>query len=112
MSKTLVACLDALFFRSKIEATARNLNIPMRFIEAKDLPAVCLDGKTAAVLIELTANGSCFDAIRKLLEEPKTQELSIVGVLSHVDRELAREAESLGFTRVIPRSEFAKRFRT
>ena len=108
MSKTIVACVDDLFFRSKIEATARNLNIPMRFIEAKDLPEVCLDGKTAAALIELTANGSCLAAIRKLREETKTRELPIVGFLSHVDRELAREAESLGVTRVMPRSEFAE----
>jgi hypothetical protein len=108
MSKTLVACVDDLFFRSKIEATARHLNIPVRFIEAKDLPAVCLDGKTVAALIELTANGSCFAAIRKVREESKTRDLPIVGFLSHVDRELAREAESLGVTRVMPRSEFAE----
>jgi DNA-binding NarL/FixJ family response regulator len=108
MSKTLVACVDDLFFRSKIEATARHLDVPVRFIEAKDLPAVCLDGKTAAVLIELTANGNCLAAIRKLREETKTRDLPIVGFLSHVDRELAREAESLGVTRVMPRSEFAE----
>jgi len=108
MSKTLVACLDDLFFRSKIEATARHLNVPVRFIEAKDLAEVCADGKTAAVLMELSSNGHCLDSIRMLRQDEKTVDLPIIGFLSHVDRELAREAESLGVTRVMPRSQFAE----
>ena len=107
MSKTLVASVDDLFFRSKIDATARHLNVPVRFIEAKDLPAVCLDGKTAAVLIELS-NGNSLDAIRKLRQNKKTLDLPVIGFLSHVDRDLARDAESAGVTQVMPRSRFAE----
>ncbi len=108
MSKSLVACLDDLFFRSKIEATARHLNVPVRFIEAKDLGALSYDEDTAAVLMELSSNGQCLDAIRKLRQDRTTRELPIIGFLSHVDRELAREAESVGVTRIMPRSQFAE----
>jgi CheY-like chemotaxis protein len=108
MSKTLVACVDDLFFRSKIETTARHLNIPVSFIEGKDLARVCGNGDTAAVLMELSSNGQCLDAIRKLRQDGKTRDLPIIGFLSHVDRELAREAETLGVTRIMPRSEFAE----
>jgi CheY-like chemotaxis protein len=107
MGKTLVASVDDLFFRSKIDATARNLNVPVRFIERKDLVAVCLEGKTAAVLLELS-NGSSLDAIRKLRQNEKTRDLPVIGFLSHVDRDLARDAESAGVTQVMPRSQFAE----
>ena len=107
MNKTLVASVDDLFFRSKIDATARHLNVPVRFIEPKDLPSVSLDGDTAAVLLELS-NGSSLDAIRKLRQNAKARDLPVIGFLSHVDRDLAREAEAAGVTRVMPRSQFAE----
>lgn len=107
MGKTLVATVEDLFFRSKIDATARNLNVPVRFVERKDLTAVCLEGKTAAVLLELS-NGSSLDAIRSLRQNPKCKDVPVIGFLSHVDRDLAREAESAGVTRVMPRSQFAE----
>jgi hypothetical protein len=107
MGKTLVATVEDLFFRSKIDATARNLNVPVRFVERKDLTAVCLEGKTAAVLLELS-NGSSLDAIRSLRGDPKTRDVPVIGFLSHVDRDLAREAESAGVTQVMPRSQFAE----
>ena len=107
MGKTLVATVEDLFFRSKIDATARNLNVPVRFVERKDLTAVCLEGRTAAVLLELS-NGSSLDAIRSLRENSKTRDVPVIGFLSHVDRDLAREAESAGATQVMPRSQFAE----
>jgi CheY-like chemotaxis protein len=107
MGKTLVATVEDLFFRSKIDATARNLNVPVRFVERKDLTAVCLEGKTAAVLLELS-NGSSLDAIRSLRQNPKCKDVPVIGFLSHVDRDLAREAESAGVTQVMPRSQFAE----
>lgn len=107
MNKTLVASVDDLFFRSKIEATARHLNVPVRFIEPKNLAGVSMDGDTAAVLLELS-NGSSLDAVRKLRQNKKAQDLPVIGFLSHVDRDLAREAEAAGITRVMPRSEFAE----
>lgn len=107
MGKTLVATVEDLFFRSKIDATARNLNVPVRFVERKDLTAVCLEGKTAAVLLELS-NGSSLDAIRSLRQNPKTRDVPVIGFLSHVDRDLASDAESAGVTRVLPRSQFAE----
>lgn len=107
MGKVLVACLDDLFFRSKIEATARHLNVPVRFTDAKHLAETCRDGSCAAILLDL-ANGEPVEAIRRLRADAGTRELPIVGFLSHVDKELARRAEAAGATRVMPRSEFTE----
>jgi DNA-binding NarL/FixJ family response regulator len=108
MSKHLVACVEDLFFRSKIEATARHLNVPVRFTDPKNLAKTCREAQTAAVLIDLSANGEPLDAVRKLRQDKATGELPIIGFLPHVDRELARQAESSGVTRVLPRSQFSE----
>jgi CheY-like chemotaxis protein len=109
MGKTLVACVDDLFFRSKIEATARHLNVPVSFTEAKDLAKSCRDGKCAAALLDLSANGNPLDVVAELRKDAATRDLPIIGFLSHVDRDLALRAESSGVTRVMPRSEFSER---
>jgi len=108
MSKAIVACVEDIFFRSKIEATARHLNIPVRFAEPKDLAKACRKEETAAVLIDLTGNGKPLDAVKSLRKEKDTNDLPVIGFLSHVDRQLARDAESAGVTRVMARSEFSE----
>lgn len=108
MTRSIVACVEDLFFRSKIEATGRHLNVPVRFAEPKDLAAAARQEDTAAVLLELSPNGACFDAVRNLLQETKTRDLPVIGFLRHTDRELARQAEAAGLTRVLPRSEFSE----
>jgi len=108
MNRSIVACVEDLFFRSKIEATGRHLNVPVRFAEPKDLAAAARQEGTAAVLLELSANGACFDAVQKLRQEAKTRDLPVIGFLRHTDRELARQAEAAGLTRVLPRSEFSE----
>ena len=107
-TRSIVACVDDLFFRSKIEATARHLNVPVRFADAKDLPNVARAQDTAAVLLEISSNGAPLEAVRNLRKERQTSELPIIGFLKHTDRDLAKQAESAGFTRVLPRSEFSE----
>lgn len=107
-TRSIVACVDDLFFRSKIEATARHLNVPVRFAEAKDLIAVAGSQDTAAVLLEVSPEGAPLEAIRQLRQERQTSGLPVIGFLRHTDRELAKKAESAGFTRVLARSEFSE----
>ncbi|HEV8232198.1 MAG TPA: hypothetical protein VGQ75_07610 [Thermoanaerobaculia bacterium] len=109
MTRSIVACVEDLFFRSKIEATGRHLNVPVRFAESKDLAKAARHEDTAAVLLELSAGmGEPLAAVRKLRQDVETRDLPVIGFLRHTDRELAREAESAGLTRVLPRSEFSE----
>jgi CheY-like chemotaxis protein len=107
MRKTIVACVEDLFFRSKIEATARHLNVPVLFTSVRDLPDALREG-AAALLLELSSNGETLAAVRRLRQQQNTRDLPIVGFLSHVDRQLAKDAESAGVTRVLPRSQFSE----
>jgi CheY-like chemotaxis protein len=108
MTKKIVACVEDLFFRSKIEATARHLNVPVRFTNVPGLPKALSEGDAAAILLELSTNGETLEAVRRLRKETSTRDLPIIGFLSHVDRQLARDAESAGVTRVMPRSQFSE----
>lgn len=108
MGKEIVACVEDLFFRSKIEATARHLNVPVRFTGSKELPAALRDGHAAAILLELTPNGECLEAVKRLRAAKDTKDLPIIGFLSHVDKTLAADAEKAGVSRVMPRSQFSE----
>jgi CheY-like chemotaxis protein len=108
MNRAIVACIEDLFFRSKIEATARHLNVTVHFAEPGDLPNVASKEDTAAVFLELSSNGTCFDAVRELREKRETRDIPLIGFLRHTDRELARQASEAGLTRVLPRSEFSE----
>lgn len=107
MTKAIVVCVEDLFFRSKIETTARHLNVPIRFTDPKSLNEAASDPQTAGVILDLTANGEPLQAVEKL-RKTRSNDLPIVGFLSHVDRDLARRAESAGVTQVLPRSQFSE----
>ncbi len=108
MGKFLVACVEDLFFRSKIDATVRHLSVPVRFVTAGELPAACREEGIAAALVELSAPGEPLAAIRAIRSHDTTRDLPIIGFLSHVDRELAQKAEAAGATKVLPRSQFSE----
>lgn len=106
MSKSVIACVEDLFFRSKIEATARHLNVPVRFVSAKELARAGAAPEAGAVLLELS-NGDALAAVREL-RRGKAAGLAVIGFLSHVDKELAKQAEAAGVTQVMPRSQFSE----
>ena len=108
MSKSVIACVEDLFFRSKIEATARHLNVPVRFVAANELAKACRDKNAAAVLLELSSNGDALGSVRAIRSEKATAAMPVIGFLSHVDKELARQAESAGVSQVMPRSQFSE----
>jgi DNA-binding NarL/FixJ family response regulator len=100
--------VDDLFFRSKIDATARHLSVNVRFADMAGLAKACEEAGTAALLIELSGNGKPLEAVRSLRRARATQELPVIGFLSHVDQALARDAQAAGVTQVLPRSQFSE----
>ena len=107
-TKSVVACVEDLFFRSKIDATARHLDVAVRFVNAADLARACGEADTAALLIELSENGASLQAVRALRQAKATRTLPVIGFLSHVDTALAKDAQAAGVTQVLPRSQFSE----
>lgn len=105
MTRSIVASVEDLFFRSKIEATARHLNVPVQFTDAAGLVKACGEDGVAAALVELSE--AAVAAVRSIRNGGQAG-VPIVGFLSHVDRDLAKKAEDAGATQVMPRSQFAE----
>jgi hypothetical protein len=105
MTRSIVACVEDLFFRSKIDATARHLNVPVKFTDVAGLAKACADGGVAAALVELS-DGAVAEIAR--IRGDAHSELPVVGFLSHVDRALAQRASDAGVTTVMPRSQFSE----
>ena len=104
MNKTVVARVEDLMFRSKIDAAARHLGVAVRFAEkADDLPAVCREGP-AALFVELTE--SSLAAVEKA--KKASPDVPIVGFLAHVDKALAERAAKAGVDRVLSRAHFSE----
>ena len=106
MPKRIVAHVEDLMFRAKIDAAGRNLNIPVEFVaRVDDLPKACSTGP-AAVFVELSP--AALPAIARLKKSAGTRGVPVVGFLSHVDKELAEDSRAHGVDRVLARSQFSE----
>jgi len=104
--KRIVARVEDLMFRSKVDAAARNLSVPVEFVGAPgDLPKALSSG-AAAAFIELTP--AVLDAIEASRKKGSRVDVPMIGFLSHVDKALAERAKAAGIDRVLPRSQFSE----
>jgi DNA-binding NarL/FixJ family response regulator len=96
----IFAFVTDLFFKSKIDATAKALGKTVEF--SSDVYA---SKKGDLILVDLEEFG--LEGIQKLREQnPQTK---IIGFLSHKRGDLIPRAKMIPELRVMPRSEFAKK---
>lgn len=104
--KRIVARVEDLMFRAKVDAAARNLSIPVEFVDrVDDLARVCAE-RPAVAFVELTPE--VLAEVAKMKTDHRTRDVSVVGFLSHVDKKLADEAHAGGVDRVLSRSQFSE----
>jgi len=110
-STRIFAFIDDLFFRTKIQETARKLNVKVEFVKTeKDV----LDSIEASeelpslIIFDLNnAGAKPLSTIPKLKSRLK-KGTSIVGFVSHVQGELKVKALEVGCDAVMPRSAFSQ----
>jgi CheY-like chemotaxis protein len=110
VSRRVLAAVEDLLFRSKISETASTLGIeaafprnPRRLLEALR--------ESPPDLLVLDLNSARFEplALLQTIEsEEATRDVSTVGFLSHVQKDLAVAAREAGCDRVVARSAFTK----
>ena len=102
----ILAIVDDLMFRAKLEAAAAQLGTPLTIAADAD-PALRPGQEWSRVLIDLNlSGGDAVAMVRKLRgAHPDTP---IVGYCSHVQQDLQRQALEAGCTAVLPRSAFVK----
>ncbi|HEX2741272.1 MAG TPA: hypothetical protein VHM69_12565 [Rubrobacter sp.] len=110
MARTVLAAVEDLLFKSKISETASTLGVEAAFPRN---PRKLLEAlrESPPDLLVLDLNSARFEPLSLLhtvKSDERTQNVSTVGFLSHVQKDLAVAAREAGCDRVIARSAFTK----
>lgn len=106
MEKKIVARVEDLMFRAKIDAAARNLSVPVSFMASPEEILTLAKDPPAAVLVELTP--AAVEAVAGLKKKAGGRQVPVVGFFSHVDRKLAESARAAGVDRLLSRAQFSE----
>jgi CheY-like chemotaxis protein len=102
----VVALMDDLFFQMKLAETAKQLGVEVKVATNGDALLSLLGSQPTLVIVDLNSRSQPLQAIEKLRQMSK--EIHVVGFLSHVQRELAEQAQAAGCNEVLPRSSFTQ----
>ena len=102
----VIALMDDLFFQMKLAETARHLGVEVKVASNADALQTLLDPLPKLVVIDLNARSNPIAAIQQLRHSHP--DLRIIAFLSHVQRDLAAQAQAAGCTEVLPRSAFTQ----
>jgi DNA-binding NarL/FixJ family response regulator len=102
----IVALMDDLFFQMKVAETAKHLGLELKVATNGDALLGLLEPKPNLVIVDLNSRHEPLAAIERLRAAQK--DLRVVGFLSHVQRELAEQAQAAGCDQVMPRSAFTQ----
>ena len=108
--KTICIVADDMFFSSKIENTAKNLDIATVKIKSREELQGKIEGKTIdLVIIDLASRKIDVERVfAELRNFEKHGKVFCIGYLPHVERELADKFRGKGVDLVIPRSKFSR----
>src|SRR5436309_3166379 len=89
MNRTVLALVDDLFWRTKIEHAVKSASSPVTFVsDPADLASAADPDKVGVLLVDLAMRKEPFDAIAKLKKSPKTKSIPVIGYYEHVRKEL------------------------
>ncbi len=108
--KTVCVIADDMFFSSKIENTAKNLDIATVKIKNGEEFQDKIQGKTIdLVIIDLASRKiDAEEVFTELRSSTEHKNVFCIGYLPHVERELASKFREKGMDLVIPRSKFSR----
>ena len=112
--KTICVVADDMFFSSKIENTAKNLDIYIVKVKDGEELQDKIEGKTVdLVIIDLASKKIDAEKVfAELRDSKKLGKVFCIGYLPHVERELANKFREKGVDLVIPRSKFSREMST
>jgi DNA-binding NarL/FixJ family response regulator len=96
----IVAYMDDLFFQMKLAETAKHLGLEVKVASSAESLLQLLDPAPELVIVDLNARSQPLVAVQQL-------RLRVIGFLSHVQTDLARQAQDAGLDEVMPRSKFS-----
>jgi len=102
----VVALMDDLFFQMKLAETAKQLGVEVKVATNGDALVGLLENAPKLVIVDLNARSQPLQAIEKVRQTNK--DVRVVAFLSHVQTQLAAQAQAAGCTEVMPRSSFTQ----
>ena len=102
----VVALMDDLFFQMKLAETAKQLGVEVKVATNAEALMGLMASDPKLVIVDLNARSQPIQAIEKLRQTRK--DVRVVGFLSHVQTELAAQAQAAGCDEVLPRSSFTQ----
>src|SRR5258707_11978937 len=106
----VVALMDDLFFQMKLAETAKQLGVEVKVATNGEALIGLMESEPKLVIVDLNARSQPLQAIEKLRQAHRN--VRVVGFLSHVQRELAAQAQAAGCDEVLPRSSFTQNLAT
>jgi len=101
----IVAYMDDLFFQMKLAETAKHLALEVKVASTAESLLQLLDPPPELVIVDLNARSQPLAAVQQLRNlQPR---LRVIGFLSHVQTDLAQQAQAAGLDEVMPRSKFS-----
>jgi CheY-like chemotaxis protein len=102
----VVALMDDLFFQMKLAETAKQLGVEVKVATNGDALMGLMESAPRLVIVDLNARSQPLQAIEKVRQNNK--DVRVVAFLSHVQTQLAAQAQAAGCTEVLPRSSFTQ----
>ena len=107
--RKVLAVLDDLFFRVKIEAAAKQEGLEVDFVQTeKDVFAKVSEDPLLIILDLNCLSVQPLNLIAALKASDGTKGISLLGYVSHVQEELKRKAQDTGCDVVMARSAFSQ----
>src|SRR5687768_2835514 len=107
-TSAILAVVEDLFFTVKIQDAAKRCGMSCVFVKSPEKAMEKAKEQPALIIIDLNiASLSSVDLIRALKGEPETNQISLLGYVSHVQAELKQQAQDAGCDAVLARSAFS-----
>jgi len=102
----VVALMDDLFFQMKVAETAKHLGLEFKVAANAEALMGLMNPAPGLVIVDLNARSQPLAAIQQLRAGKNS--VRVVAFLSHVQRDLAAQAQAAGCDEVMPRSSFTQ----
>jgi CheY-like chemotaxis protein len=102
----VIALMDNLFFQMKLAETAKQLGVEVKVATDGEALMQLMESAPKLIIVDLNARSQPLRTIEKVRQVRK--DIRVVGFLSHVQTELAAQAQAAGCDEVLPRSSFTQ----
>lgn len=106
----VIALMDDLFFQMKLAETAKQLGVEVKVAANGEALMGLMASEPKLVIVDLNARSQPIQTIERLRLAWK--DIRVVGFLSHVQTDLAAQAQAAGCDEVLPRSSFTQSLST